>query len=62
MWKVSCSPAPSLVLFMLSFPDMLDVEGVNWKQMLCTKYAHFDLAGMWVWLRLDGENGGEAGG
>ena len=35
MWKVSSSPAPSSVLFMLLFVDMLDVEGVNWKQMLC---------------------------
>ena len=58
MWKVSCSPAPSSPLFMLPFVDILDVVGVNWKRKVVD--MHFDLSGMWVWLKA--QNGGEAGG
>ena len=56
MRKVSCSPAPPSLLFMLPFVDIFDVKGVN-------SYVvdmHFDLSGMWVWLKA--QNGGEAGG
>ena len=55
MWKVSCLPAPSSLLFMLPFVDIFDVEGVNYVVDM-----HFDLSGMWVWLKA--QNGGEAGG